>query len=126
MPFESLRGVTSKGFELWYTFGMNQLLIERLKIAGFIFALVGWLLLVTVPLELIGKDLSKLEGLFETTTFKWSLRIVVLVAVIFLIKGKSWVDGLFVKYSWLKKLVRVITVVGAIGWIVGLGSLLLR
>ena len=101
-------------------------LTSRLKIGGFIFALVGWLLLITVPLEFVGFKFSGLENFFETPTFKWGLRIFVIIILIILIKGQKVVDDIIEKHRLLKNIVKVILWGGAIGWAVGLGSLLFK
>ncbi len=104
---------------------IKQKLKLRLKMAGFILSLVGWFLLVVVPLEFAGINLSGLEGFVETSAFKWGLKIFVIIALIFLIKGQSIVEGIIEKHNWLKLTLKIIFWGGAIGWIVGLGSLLI-
>lgn len=99
---------------------------NRLKIAGFIFALVGWFMLIVVPLEQIyNKDLSGLEEFVETGVFKWSIKIFVIILLILFIKGQNWIYELIDKHHWLRIILKIIFIGGAIGWIIGLVSLLL-
>jgi|GEM_PF-2688642 hypothetical protein len=101
-------------------------LIDRLKIASYIFALIGWFMLIVVPLELFfNKDFSNLEELVETNIFKWGIKVFIIIMLIILIKGQKRIEKFIARHQWLKIALRVFLIVGAIGWIIGLGSLLL-
>lgn len=104
---------------------IKQKLKLRLKMAGFILSLVGWFLLVVVPLELAGVNFAGLESFVKTSVFKWGLKIFVIIAIIFLIKGQKIVEDVIQKHGWLKTALKIIFWGGAIGWLVGLGSLLI-
>ncbi len=99
-------------------------LMSRLKIGGFLFALVGWLMLITVPFEFLGFSFSGLETFFETPAFKWGLRVFLIIVLIVLIRGQKVVDDILEKHKLLKNVAKVILCGGAIGWVVGLVSLL--
>jgi hypothetical protein len=86
---------------------------------------VGWFMLIIVPLEFAGFNFVNLENFVETSTFKWGLRIFVIAFLIFLIKGQKIIDDVIEKYKWLKLVLKIIFWGGAIGWAVGLGSLLI-
>ncbi len=105
---------------------VKQHLVSRLKIGGFVLALAGWVMLITVPLEMAGRDLSGLEVFVKTPVFSWGLKIFIIVLLFFLIKGQSIVDSFIEKYKWLKLALKIIFWGGATGWIVGLGSLLIN
>lgn len=101
-------------------------LVGRLKIASFVFALVGIFMLVVVPQEvLLHKDFSNLEQAVETVTFKWVLKIFVVIFLIVLVKGQKFLNSILERYVWLKTVLKVIYLGGAVGWVVGLGSLVL-
>lgn len=104
---------------------IKQKIKLRLKMAGFILSLVGWFMLIVVPLELAGVNFVGLESFVETSAFKWGLKIFIVIALIFLIKGQNVVDKLIEKHIWLKFALKIIFWGGAIGWVVGLGSLLI-
>ena len=100
---------------------------NRFKIAGFIFALVGWFMLIVVPLEQIfNKDMSGLEEFVETGVFKWGIKIFVIILLILFIKGQDWIYKLIDKHKWLKVILKIIFIGGAIGWFIGLLSLLIQ
>jgi mannose/fructose/N-acetylgalactosamine-specific phosphotransferase system component IIC len=95
-------------------------LISKLKIGGFILALAGWVMLITVPLEMAGRDLSGLESFVETPAFSWGLKIFIIILLVFLIKGQSIVDDFIEKYKWLDTALKIIFWGGVAGWIIGL------
>jgi hypothetical protein len=101
-------------------------LASRLKIGGFIFALVGWIILVTVPLEFIGYDLSELENFIKNPAFNWGLKIFIILVLVLFLKGSTVIDNFIEKHSYLRIVLRVIFLGGVIGCIVGLGSLFIR
>lgn len=100
-------------------------LISRLKIGGFVLALAGWVMLITAPLEMAGSDLSSLEKLVKTPAFSWGLKVFIIILLIFLIKGQKIIDDIIKKHNWLKIAFKIIFWGGTIGWVVGLGSLLI-
>jgi hypothetical protein len=100
-------------------------LVSRLKIGGFILALVGWFMLVTVPLELMGYDLSGLENFVKKPAFNWGLKIFIILILILFLKGSTVIDNFIEKHSWLRTVLRTIFLGGMVGWIIGLGSLFL-
>ena len=104
---------------------IKQKLKLRLKLTGFILSLVGWFMLVVVPLELAGVNFAGLESFVESAVFTWALRIFVVIALIFLIKGQNIIDSLIERHGWLKRALKIIFWGGAIGWVIGLGSLLI-
>ena len=91
--------------------------LTKLKIAGFILALVGWLLLF---IFLFGKffeqQLLALEKIFESNSFIWALRIFVISLVIFLIKGKKFIQKI-TNNKKVRITLKIIFIVGAVGWI---------
>jgi hypothetical protein len=98
----------------------------RLKIVGFLFALVGWFLIITVVLEdLFHQDLSGLESFMKTSQVKWGINLFAIGLLVILIKGQGWIDEKLKENKLLKVIYRIILVGGLIGWIVGLGSLVI-
>ena len=97
--------------------------MTKLQIAGFIFALVGWLLLF---IFLFGhfflQQLIALEEILKSNTFLWGIRIFVISLVIFMIKGRKLFEKIL-KYPKIKIALKVIFIGGAIGWIWWLISL---
>ena len=105
---------------------IKEQLLNRLKIIGFIFSLVGWFMLITVTLEQIfHKDLSSLERIVETNSFKFGINVFVIALLIILIIGQKSMEKVFEKNKWLKEAIKIIRIVGGVGWIIGLGSLLI-
>ena len=105
----------------------KQHALTRLKISGFILALVGWLMIVTVILEkAYGQDLSALEDFIKTDTVKWGIKILVIILLIVLIKGQAGINHLLERYKALRITFKTVLVGGVIGWALGLGSLLIR
>jgi hypothetical protein len=102
---------------------MKQQLMAKLKIVGFIFALVGWLMLVTIPMELLGRDLSALESILESNSFVWGLRICLLLLLVILIVQQVSIREMLKEKKWLRNLVRIIVLGGVVGWSLALGSL---
>ncbi|MFH1956645.1 MAG: hypothetical protein ABIJ28_03300 [Patescibacteria group bacterium] len=107
-------------------FNWKKHLQARLKITGFILALVGWFLMITVTLEKIfKKDLSTLENIMETNMVKWGINFFAIIFLIILIKGQSGINNILEKHKTLRIILKIIFIGGLIGWIVGLGSLLI-
>lgn len=101
--------------------------LSKLKAAGFIFALVGWFLLFAVLLESrFEAQFSGIEKFVESNIFQWGLKIFVLGLLIILIKWQKKIDEIIKKHKWLKVIKNVIVLVGTIGWIIGLGSLVVK
>lgn len=101
--------------------------LSRLKAAGLILALVGWFLLFAVLFEnRFATQLLEIEKFVDSNSFKWGLRIFVLGLLIVLIKWQNKIDETFIRHKWLRVIKNVIILVGAIGWITGLGSLLIK
>lgn len=105
---------------------IKKYLISKLKIGGFTLALAGWVMLITTPLEMAGHDFSDLEKFVKTPIFSWGLKIFIIILLIFLIKGQKIVGDVIEKHNWLKLTFKIIFWGGAIGWVVGLGSLLIK
>ncbi len=102
----------------------KESIILRLKIALYILNLVGWFLLIVVPLEIFGYNLVKLENFIKSPVFSWGLKIIILLIFIFLIKGQKVINIIAVKHRWLELVLKVIFGIGIIGWIIGLFSLI--
>jgi hypothetical protein len=102
-------------------------IINRLKIVAFIFALVGWFLIITVVLEdFIHQDLSGLESFMQTNQVKWGINIFVIGLFVVLIKRQGWVDEKLNDNKLLRTTLKIVLFVGFLGWIIGLGSLFLK
>lgn len=98
---------------------------SKLKAASFIFALVGWFLLfVTLFGFLFESFLLDLEAFIETSEFTLGLQIFVVLLLVILIKWQGTIDRLLEDHKWMRDALKVVYVIGAIGWVVGLGSLL--
>lgn len=98
---------------------------NRLYIASFILALVGWFILFVYLFgQFFEKELLALEGTVQSPVFTWGLRIIIIAAVIFLIKGKKRIQKLFFNRS-IKWAVYIIYIVGALGWLAWFLSLFL-
>ena len=92
---------------------------------AFVFALVGWFMLVTVFLErFLNQDLSTLENFVEASAFKWGIKIFVIILLIILIKGETVISKYVAKLKVLRITLKVVLIGGLVGWILGLGSLL--
>ena len=105
----------------------KQHALTRLKISGFILALVGWLMIVTVILEkAYGQDLSALEGFIKTGAVKWGIKILVIVLLIILIKGQVGINHVLDRYKALRVTLKTVLIGGAVGWALGLGSLIIK
>ena len=91
------------------------------------FALVGWFLIVTVVLEnVFYQDLSGLESFMKTNQVKWGINIFVIALLVVLIKWQVWIDEKLNENEQLRTILRIVLIVGFFGWIIGLGSLLLK
>ncbi len=105
---------------------MKKHFVNRMKIIGLIFALVGWVMLIGTILERVfAKDLSRVELFFESGIFKWGIKIGVILLLITLIKGQNKLYQILNKHGWLMIILKTVIVVGVIGWIVGLGGLVI-
>lgn len=101
--------------------------LYRLKAVGFIFALVGWFLLFAVLFEnRFESQLLKIEKFVESNGFKYGFKIFVLGLLIVLIKWQNRIDETINKYKWLRIIKNVVFLIGAIGWLIGLGSLVIK
>jgi hypothetical protein len=104
-------------------FDLKKRLVRSSKFAGFVFALVGWFMLVVVTLEsLFHKDLTNLEEFTETGTFILGIKVFVVLLLITLMIGRKWINRLLKDNNWLKIVLKIIFIVGAIGWIIGLST----
>ena len=98
---------------------------NRLYIASFILALVGWFILFVYLFgQFFEKELIALEGTVQSPFFTWGLRISVIAAVIFLIKGKKRIQKLLVNRG-IKWALHLIYIIGALGWLAWILSLFL-
>lgn len=101
--------------------------LSRLKAAGFIFAFVGWFLLIAVIFEnSLETQLLEAEKFIKSPSFQWGLRIFILGFIIVLFKWQYKIDEAINKHKWLKVTKNLIILVGVIGWIIGLGSLVIK
>ena len=98
--------------------------IFRLKVATFILALVGWFMLVIVPLEKYSiVDLTSLESFAESVSFRWGIKVCFIILLIVLLRAKDRIDKIISKNYYLRIVLRLIYIVGGIGWVIGLMSL---
>ncbi|MDD3654943.1 MAG: YhfC family glutamic-type intramembrane protease [Desulfotomaculaceae bacterium] len=101
--------------------------LSKLKAAGFIFALVGWFLLFAVLFESrFETQFSEIEKFVDSNVFQWGLKIFVLSLLVVLVKWQKRIDETIQRHKWLRVMKNVIVSVGAIGWIIGLGSLVFK
>ena len=99
---------------------------NRLKVVAFIFALVGWFLIVTVVLEdIFLQDLSGLESFMQSNQVKWGINIFVISIFVALIKWQDKIEEKVRNNKLLGTIIKIVLIVGVLGWIVGLGSLVL-
>jgi len=104
----------------WATYFKN-----RLYIASFILAMVGWFILFVYLFgQIYEKELLALEGTIKSPIFTWGLRIFIIALVIILIKGKERIQKFFENRS-IKGAIYFILVVGALGWLAWFISLFL-
>ena len=90
---------------------------NRLYIASFILALVGWFILFVYLFgQFFEKELIALEGTVQSPFFTWGLRIFLIAAVVFLIKGKKRIQKLLVNRR-IKWVLYLIYIIGALGWL---------
>lgn len=104
---------------------IKQYFITKFKVAGFILALFGWLLLaifVVGPFFL--KELEALAQIMQSNYFIWSLRIIILSLVIFLITKKELVQKLLANKK-IKTTLKVIYIGGSLGWLLYILTLIL-
>jgi hypothetical protein len=91
--------------------------LTKLKIAGFIFALVGWFLLfIFVFGQFFVEQLVGLEKILESNYFIWALRIIIISLVILLVKGQKFVQKI-TNNKKVKITLKIIFIGGALGWI---------
>lgn len=96
---------------------LKKYFITKLQIAGFILALVGWFLLfIFIFGQFFEQQLLALEQIFESNFFIWGLRIFIISLVIFLIKGKKFIQKI-INNKKVKIILRIIFIGGAVGWI---------
>lgn len=109
-----------KNRKYWETYLKN-----RLYIASFILALVGWFILFVYLFgQSYEKELLALEVTIKSPLFTWGLRIFVIALAIVLIKGKGRIQTFYENRS-IKWVVYFILAVGALGWLAWFLSLFL-
>jgi uncharacterized membrane protein YesL len=97
----------------------------RLKLIGFIFAWVGWLLLITVPLEMMGFDLTLLEAIFVSSSFGWVFKIILLLILIVMVRFATQVESYIVQHSPIIMIIKIVYAGGLLGWFVAIISILI-
>jgi len=91
--------------------------VAKLQIASLILALFGWLLLfIFIFGQFFVQQLLALEQIFESNFFIWGLRIFIIALVIFLIKGKKFIQKI-IDNKKVKIILRIIFIGGSVGWI---------
>lgn len=96
---------------------IKNYLTTKLKIVGFIFALVGWFILfIFIFGQLFQQQLVVLEEIIESKFFIWGLRIFIISFIVILIKGKKFVH-ILTSNKKVNFLIRIIFLGGAVGWI---------
>jgi hypothetical protein len=91
--------------------------VTKLKIAGFILALFGWLLLVIFIFgQFFEQQLLELQKILESNFFIWTLRIMVISLVIVLMKFKKYTHKI-TNNKKVRITIKIISTGGAIGWI---------
>jgi uncharacterized membrane protein len=97
--------------------GWKKYLLTKLKIASFIFALVGWFLLfIFVFGQYFEKQLLEIEKFVQSNTFVWGLRIFIVALVVFLLKSEKLIERL-VQDNKVRLILYIIFIGGALGWI---------
>lgn len=113
-----------KSRKIDWRIGSKRYLKTRLIITGFIFALVGWFLLVVMLFEQFLEDeLLQIEKFLKTQGFVWGLRAFVLLVLVILIRKNEWL-GRLLQNRIFKVTFYSFCGIGAIGWIWGLLNLL--
>lgn len=109
-----------KNRRYWTTYLKN-----RLYIAAFILALVGWFILFVYLFgPFFEKELLALEVTIESPLFTWGLRIFIIALAIILIKGKERIQIFFAHRS-IQWVIYLILSVGAVEWLAWFISLFL-
>ena len=96
----------------------DSYLVTKLKVAGFIFALLGWFLLFDFLFgSFFEQELMDLEKTIESRSFIWGLRIFIISLVIALMKGQNRINEKLKEHRSLRIFLRLVYFVGALGWL---------
>ena len=108
---------------------MNKQLLKRLslrlKIAWFILSVLGCLLPIFIVLEMLGFNFLGVENFIKQPIFNWSLKILIILLFILLLKKKNDIALFLEKHSWFKIVIKAIFLFGTVGLFFSLISMII-